>query len=71
MNDPQRPYTTAEAAEIMGCSSDRILQLIKSGHIKAIRLGEKKWAIPRPAFRRLLEGDEEPAPAVESTALRH
>lgn len=42
--------TPEEAARILGCGKNSIYKILKSGKLKAIRIG-RIWKIPRRAIR--------------------
>jgi excisionase family DNA binding protein len=48
-------WTTAEAAEALGCTRTRIQQLIIAGELPAIRAGARTWLIPDAQIRRLVK----------------
>ena len=42
--------TTEEAAELLGCGMNTIYKILKSGKLKAMRIG-RIWKIPRRAVQ--------------------
>ncbi len=42
--------TTEEAAELLGCGMNTIYKILKSGKLKAMRIG-RIWKIPRRAIQ--------------------
>ena len=50
-----RLYRTGEASKLLGISKPTLIRKIKSGEIKAYRVG-KEYRIPESEIRRLLEG---------------
>lgn len=48
-----RPMTAAEVADLLGCKTGRVYDLLRQGSLPVIRLGRRVY-IPRPAVLRLL-----------------
>lgn len=59
-------YTVEEAAQILGIGRGLAYKLVHSGELPALRLGEKRYVVPRVAVERILNG--EGAGAVEREA---
>lgn len=62
MQDSERlTYSVAQAAAILGISSDLAYSLAKRGQLPgAIRLGLKRWIVSRSQLERFLEGNGKP-----------
>lgn len=56
----RRFYTPAEAAHQLGVSSTTVMSLIHSGRLPAVRISERIYRIPIPAFERLVSGEQAP-----------
>jgi excisionase family DNA binding protein len=56
----RRFYTPAEAAQQLGVSSTTVMSLIHSGRLPAVRISERIYRIPIPAFERLVSGESPP-----------
>ncbi len=54
----KRLFTVAEASEITGLASTQILYRIKTGKLKAQKLGWF-WVIPKEEIDRFIEGDDD------------
>lgn len=54
----RRTLTVAEAARELGCSLALAYQACADGTIPAVRLGARRWVIPRDRFERELLGGE-------------
>ncbi len=52
----ERPFTVEEAAEFLQVNANTITRWIKSGKIKAVKIGHA-WRIKRSEIFRILDGD--------------
>ena len=48
-------YTFNEVAEILKTSKQQLRKLLKSGEIKAFKLGKYKWKIPKKSLDNYIE----------------
>ena len=48
------PYTEAEAAEMMGCTPERIAEMLVAGELPGVKLG-RSWRIPAGALHSRLD----------------
>ena len=53
----KRFFSPAEAAEILDVSSTTVMRLIHDGRLPALRVSERIYRIPVPAFERFQSGD--------------
>lgn len=56
----RRYYTPAEVAEILNVSTSTVLRLIHDGRLGALRVSERIYRIPAPAFERYRSGATAP-----------
>lgn len=56
----RRFYTPAEAAQQLGVSSTTVMKLIHGGRLPAVRVSERIYRIPIPAFERFASGEAAP-----------
>ncbi|MGN8890786.1 helix-turn-helix domain-containing protein [Dysosmobacter sp. HCP28S3_G4] len=56
-------YTVKEAAEILKTNTSSIYQLVKTGRLRAARIGKRSIRIPASSFDALLSPAPAPAPA--------
>ena len=56
-------YTVKEAAEILKTNTSSIYQLVKTGRLRAARIGKRSIRIPESSFDALLSPAPSPAPA--------
>ena len=56
-------YTVEEAGQLLGISRATAFQFANEGRIPAIRIGERRWIVPKKALHELLEsaGKQNPA----------
>ena len=52
----KRFYTPRQAAELLSVSPDTVLRLIQRGELPAVRVSERIYRIPIPAFERFQSG---------------
>jgi excisionase family DNA binding protein len=52
----ERPFTVVEAAEFLQVNANTITRWIKSGKIRAVKIGHA-WRIKRSEISRILEGE--------------
>ncbi|MEP7378018.1 MAG: helix-turn-helix domain-containing protein [Chloroflexota bacterium] len=52
----KRYLTTTEVAAELRVSTDTVLRLIQSGTLPALRVSERLYRIPAPAFARFIAG---------------
>ena len=57
---PKRFYTPQEAAELLGVSSTTIMSRIHDGALPAVRVSERIYRIPIPAFERFVSTADKP-----------
>jgi len=60
----KRYYSPAEVAEELSISTSTVLRLIHDGRLQAVRISERIYRIPRPAFERFQSGATPPSVAV-------
>lgn len=53
---PKRFLTTTEVAKELRVSTDTVLRLIRSGSLPALRVSERLYRVPAPAFARFKSG---------------
>lgn len=51
----KRVYQIKEIQEITGLSRNTIMPLIRSGELKAIKAGQRRWIVPAWAFEEFLK----------------
>lgn len=56
----RRFYTPTEAAQQLGVSSTTVMNLIHGGRLPAVRVSERIYRIPIPAFERFASGEAAP-----------
>ncbi len=56
----RRFYTPTEAAQQLGVSSTTVMNLIHDGRLPAVRVSERIYRIPIPAFERFASGEAPP-----------
>lgn len=56
----RRFFTPAEAAQQLGVSSTTVMKLIHGGRLPAVRVSERIYRIPIPAFERFASGEAAP-----------
>jgi excisionase family DNA binding protein len=61
----KRFYTPAEAAEILNVSSTTVMNRIHAGELPAVRVSERIYRIPIPAFERFVAGTPPPEFVIE------
>ena len=61
----RRFYTPAEAAAILNVSSTTVMNRIHAGELPAVRVSERIYRIPIPAFERFVSGRPTPEFEVE------
>ena len=61
----KRFYTPAEAAAILKVSSTTVMNRIHAGELPAVRVSERIYRIPIPAFERFVAGTPPPEFVVE------
>lgn len=61
----KRFYTPAEVAELLKVSSTTVMNRIHSGALPAVRVSERIWRIPVPAFERFVSTTRAPDISVE------
>ncbi len=54
----RRTYTVRECARILGVSDGVAYSAVREGRIPAVRVGARRWVIPRDRFERELLGGE-------------
>lgn len=64
----KRYYTPAEVADELSVSASTVLRLIHHGRLPSVRVSERIYRIPVPAFERFRSGAE--APDVSVTLQR-
>jgi len=57
----RRFYTPREVAEMLGVSTTTVLKLIHDGSLPGIRVSERIYRIPIPAFERFQAGGAAPS----------
>jgi excisionase family DNA binding protein len=65
----EKLLTTNEAADVLGISRNRVLQLIEAGTIIASKLG-RDWAIPATALKGVSVYGKAGRPALKSSASK-
>lgn len=64
----KRYLTTAEVADALRVSTDTVMRLIERGDLQALRVSERIYRIPVPAFERFERGPVTRRPAVRREA---
>lgn len=57
----KRYLSPAEVAQILDVSGSTVLRLIHDGRLPAVRVSERIYRIPAPAFERFQRGETPPA----------
>lgn len=50
----KKTYTVTEVAKVLGIGRNLAYQLVKTGEINSIRLGDKRIVVPKTAIEHLL-----------------
>ena len=50
----KKVYEIKECMQMLGLSRNTITKLIKTGQLKAVRAGERRWLIPAVAIDQML-----------------
>lgn len=66
----KRYYSPAEVAEALSVSTSTVLRLIHDGRLPAVRVSERIYRIPLPAFERFQSGAIPPRVEVTETRVR-
>jgi excisionase family DNA binding protein len=66
--NPKRFYTPQEVANLLGVSSTTVMSRIHDGALPAVRVSDRIYRIPVPAFERFVS--TRPAPEFEITYRR-
>jgi len=66
----KRFYTPAEVAELLEISSATVLRLIHDGKLPAVRVSDRIYRIPIPAFERYVSRAQDRAVAVRVRKVR-
>lgn len=59
--DEKRYYSPGEVGGMLNVSTSTVLRLIHEGRLPALRVSERIYRIPRPAFERFQAGENAPA----------
>lgn len=59
--EEKRYLSPADVAQILDVSGSTVLRLIHDGKLPAVRVSERIYRIPRPAFERFQRGETPPA----------
>ena len=59
--DEKRYLSPAEVARVLDISGSTVLRLIHDGKLPAVRVSERIYRIPTPAFERFQRGETPPA----------
>lgn len=56
MSLPARPFLSVdEAARLLGCTTGRIRQMLRSGELKGEKLNERAWAVSKDSAQKAAE----------------